>query len=96
MKISWAAVATTIAGGALTGVAPLLGSLFPKQQVVFTSVFGPGGLLILVTGFFMQSQQPASKIVADAPVVNPDGSPSGATNVSTSSALLPVNQKGTL
>lgn len=84
MKLSIPALVAKIAGGALAGLAPILGTLFPNQQVVFTAIFGTTGLLVLVAGLIVQSLQPAASIVQDAPVVNTAGVSVG-TNVSTTS-----------
>lgn len=92
MQLSWPALIAKIAGGALVGLAPILGALFPSQQVLFTALFGSSGMLVLIAGLFVQSQQPAAKIVANAPVVNAEGT-TVATNVSSTSQLLPP--KGT-
>lgn len=71
-----------VAGGGLTAVFALGG---PKWTAAGPAVMAIAGLLDTI------APRPATAIVQDAAVTTPTGSPTGATNVSTSSDLLPAN-----
>jgi hypothetical protein len=89
MKLSPIAIIGLIAGGVLVALVPTLQAIFPNQSVLIGTVLGPSGLLVVLAGILKQFLQPAASIVADAPVVESDGTPTGATNISSSSTLLP-------
>lgn len=89
MKISLPALLALIAGGGLAALAPALSALFPAQQGLFNAIFAGTGILAVVAGIIVQAIQPAAKIVADAPVVSPTTGAQVATNISSSSSLLP-------
>ena len=84
MKINWPAILTLIASGGLGAVAQALASTLPHAATTIMNVTAIVGAL---AALMVQSQQPAAKIVADAPVVDQGGNQI-ATNISSTSELL--------
>ena len=87
-------IASLIVGGGLNLLTQSLGSALPNEAKLITNIVG---VVVAISGFIVSYYQavsaPATKVVADAQVVSPGTSnPTGATVVSTSSALLPANQ----
>lgn len=84
MKFSWVALLTLIAGGGLTALGTALGQVLPKYATVIMGVIG---ILAVVAGIILQAAQPAAKIVADAPVVNPVTGNQVGVNISNTSTI---------
>jgi hypothetical protein len=94
VKLSIPALIAKIAGGALTGLAPLLALLFPKvQQTIWTAIFGTSGLLVLVAGIIYQSLQPSAKVTDDAVAVDSKGNFTGLNVTTTTTTPIIAPQK---
>ena len=85
----WVIFSTIIVGGGLTQLQTALGTLLPKQAGIIAAAVG---LVVALAGFallyYKAKNAPATAVVANAPIVTPSGAPTGATNISSTSAVL--------
>jgi hypothetical protein len=88
-KLDWYALASYIVGGGLSGICAFLALLDPKHAAIYA---GGAGMAVSVAGVIRivakPSNAPAPSIIPDAPIVRPNGVPTGATNVSDTSSIL--------
>lgn len=90
------ALSTYVIGGGLSGVCAFAAVVDPKHAAIYAA---GGGMLISVAGivriFANKTGAPATSIVPDAPIVRPNGVPTGAVNISnTSTTPITAPQKG--
>jgi hypothetical protein len=71
-------------------------SVVPAWAIISSAIIGAVGTLSanLVRIFNVKAGAPAGAVLANAPIVTPDGTPTGATNISsTSDVLTPLDPK---
>ena len=96
-KPPWVLIATLITSGVLTGLAQALGSAWPKGAPLIANLVA---VLVAIAGIVLAYYQavnaPAAAVQPNAPVVHADGTPTGATVVTTTSTEpIVAPQKGT-
>ena len=85
-KPPWVLIATLITSGVLTGLTQALGNAWPKGAPLVANIVA---IVVAIAGivlaYYQAVNSPAAAVLPSAPVVHPDGTPTGATVVTTSS-----------